>query len=75
MCLLSHSEHLAHLRWSWCSTTYATHVAILNESVLLSHVLEVGMLQCLSSTKTMIVIINQQFTYQISGIRILGNKF
>ena len=50
MCFLSHSEHLAHLRRSWSSTTYSAHVALLDQPILLSHVLKIRMLQCLPST-------------------------
>ena len=46
--LLSHSEHFAHLRWCGSSTVEATtHGVLLNDSVLLPQVLEVGVLQSL----------------------------
>ena len=45
MSLLSHAEDLAHLGWGWCGAVDASDAAFLLDPILLSQLLEVGVLQ------------------------------
>ena len=76
MRLLRHPEHLAHLRRCWRrAADPSLKIALLNQSVLLAELFEVWVLQCLAGTQTVIVVIDQQLTNNVDGVRVLWDEF
>lgn len=76
---LRHTEHLAHLRWRRSSAAQASvaktaESALLSEAILLAQLLEVRMLEGLRRRQPMIMIVNEQFSYDIACFWVLRNQ-
>lgn len=71
-----HLEDLAQLRWSRRDAAaigghQVVDAALLHESVVVTQLLEVGMLECLGGCKSVVMVIGQQFDDDISCLRVL----
>ena len=76
MGLLRHPEHLAHLRRCWSrAADPSLKIALLNQSVLLAELFEVWVLQCLTGTQPVIVVVDEQLANDVDGVRVLWDEF
>mmetsp|Transcript_10429 Transcript_10429/g.17508 ORF Transcript_10429/g.17508 Transcript_10429/m.17508 type:complete len:288 (-) Transcript_10429:120-983(-) len=72
---LSHPEDLAHLGGrGGCAADSTPHI-LLDESVLLPQLLEVGVLKGLGSRHSVVVVVDEEFGDEVARILILRNQF
>ena len=72
MSFLRHSEYLAHLRRSWSGTIDSTSKpTFLDDSILLSKLLKIWMLESLCSRHSMIMVIDQKLCNDVTSIWVL----